>query len=105
VILYAWTAVAAGSAEYGGSLGVSDDSERARLAAEPYLRSGLARLAYVESVHTVMSAHAESALRADRGGLVGDTGCSAGRCGVGAVHRSGYGGWSPGAGRIGRLRR
>jgi hypothetical protein len=60
VILYAWTAVTAGSPEYGGSLGVSDNSERARLAAEPYLRSGLARLAYVESVHTVISAHSLS---------------------------------------------
>jgi hypothetical protein len=60
VILYTWTAVAAGSPEYRGSVGVSDDGERARLAAEPYLRTGLARLAYVESVRTAMSAHSLS---------------------------------------------
>ena len=57
MILYTWTAVTSDASGRGGSVGVSDDSGRALLAAESCLRSGLARLAYVELVQTVISAH------------------------------------------------
>jgi hypothetical protein len=57
MILYTWTAVATGDRGHGGSTGITDDSDRARLAAESCLRSGQARLAFVESVRTVMTAH------------------------------------------------
>jgi hypothetical protein len=48
VILYLWEAVGRDAAP-PSSLGVSDDDGRARDAAEDCLRSGRARLAYVES--------------------------------------------------------
>jgi hypothetical protein len=57
VILYTWTAVASGGCGHGGSTGITDDSDRARRAAESCLRSGQARLAFVESVRPVMAAH------------------------------------------------
>jgi hypothetical protein len=49
VILYLWEAVARDVAAPQSSLGVSDDDGRARDAAADCLRSGRARLAYVES--------------------------------------------------------
>jgi hypothetical protein len=57
MLLFTWTAVATRSARRSGSLGVSDDSERALQAAESCLRTGQARLAYVESVQPAMVAH------------------------------------------------
>jgi hypothetical protein len=52
-----WTAVARDTATLRGSTGVSDDDDRARHAAEAYLRAGQARLAYVEVAYTAIGAH------------------------------------------------
>ena len=49
MIMYLWEAVARDAAAPRSSLGISDDDERARDAAEDCLRTGHARLAYVES--------------------------------------------------------
>jgi hypothetical protein len=56
VIFYLWEAVACDVAVPLSSLGVSDDDGRARGAAEDCLRSGRARLAYVESACLATSA-------------------------------------------------
>lgn len=54
--MYLWEAVARDDAAPWGGLGVSDDDERARDAAEDCLRTGRARLAYVESACLATSA-------------------------------------------------
>jgi hypothetical protein len=56
VIVYLWTTVARETPVPYSSLGVSDSRERARTAAEHYLRSGQARLAFVETARTAMAA-------------------------------------------------
>jgi hypothetical protein len=60
VIVYLWTTVARETPMPHGYLGVSDDDGRARGAAEHCLRTGQARLAFVETAQTVMAAHSLS---------------------------------------------
>jgi DNA-binding transcriptional regulator YhcF (GntR family) len=56
VIVYLWTTVARETPVPYSSLGVSDNRERAQNAAEHYLRSGQAQLAFVETARTAMAA-------------------------------------------------
>jgi FxLD family lantipeptide len=56
VIVYLWTTVARETPVPYSSLGVSDNRERAQNAAERYLRSGQAQLAFVETARTAMAA-------------------------------------------------
>ena len=56
MIVYLWTTVARETPVPYSSLGVSDNHERAQAAAEHYLRSGQARLAFVETARTAMAA-------------------------------------------------
>jgi hypothetical protein len=57
VIVYLWTTVARETPVPYSSLGVSDNDERARTAAEQYLRSGQAEQAFVEAARTAMAVH------------------------------------------------
>jgi hypothetical protein len=58
--VYLWTTVARESPVSHGDLGISDDGDRARGAAEQCLRTGQAGLAFVEAARPVMSAHSLS---------------------------------------------
>jgi len=55
MILYLWTAP--GRDLQRGHSGVAGDQAGAQLAAEACLRTGQARLAYIEVAHTVIAAH------------------------------------------------
>jgi hypothetical protein len=58
--VYLWTTVARESPVPHSNLGISDDDDRARGAAEQCLRTGQAGLAFVEAARPVMSAHSLS---------------------------------------------
>jgi hypothetical protein len=60
VIVYLWTTVAREMPVPHGNLGISDDGGRARGAAEHCLRTGQARLAFVEAARPVMATHSLS---------------------------------------------
>ncbi|HXL91788.1 MAG TPA: hypothetical protein VN969_22815 [Streptosporangiaceae bacterium] len=55
-IIYLWSTVARDTPLPHGNLGVSDNKDRARIAAENCLRNGQARLAFIEAAQTVTAA-------------------------------------------------
>ena len=61
MIVYLWAAVTPETATSKGSLGISDDADRARDAAGQCLRDGNARLALVEAAQTEI--HAQTFIR------------------------------------------
>lgn len=60
MLVYLWTTVAPETPVPHGNLGISDDDGRARGAAEHCLRTGQARLAFVQAAQIVIAAHSLS---------------------------------------------